>query len=70
VKIERGHTLLIEVWMRGSPALYHLHYGPEGTRIEFPGIMVPENTLPLLSIAPIIPVAVLKMREKKGGEKK
>ncbi len=65
VKIERGHTLLIEVWMRGSPALYHLHHGPEGTRIEFPGIMVPENTLPLLSIAPIIPVAVLKMREKK-----
>jgi len=63
-RIERGHTLLVEIWLRGESGVYHLHYGSEGTRVEFPGIIVPEKSLPLLPIAPLIPVAVLKMRRE------
>ena len=64
-RIERGHTLLLEIWLRGDSATYYLGYGSEATNIEFPGIIVPENALPLLSVAPIIPVAVLRVKRKK-----
>jgi hypothetical protein len=64
-RIERGHTLLIEVWLRGDPATYYMRCGSEATRIEFPGIIVPENTLPLLSVTPLIPVAVLRVKKRK-----
>ncbi|MCD6479981.1 glycosyltransferase, partial [Candidatus Bathyarchaeota archaeon] len=65
--IEKGHTLLVEIWLRGEGGIYLLHYGYEGTRVEFPGIIVPENALPLLSLAPLIPVAVLRVKGRRGA---
>jgi len=65
--IEKGHTLLMEIWLKGEGGVYLLHYGYGGTRVEFPGIIVPENMLPLLSLAPLIPVAVLRVKGRRGA---
>ena len=67
-RIESGHILLVEIWLRGETGIYHLHCGCEGTRVEFPGIIVPEKTLPLLSLAPLIPVAVLRVKRRKSKD--
>lgn len=67
-RIEDGHTLLVEIWLKGGEAAYYLHVGDQATTIEFPGIIVPENILSLLSIAPLIPIAVLWKKRKEVKE--
>ena len=59
--IEEGDTILVELWFKlgksDSESTVYLAYDSEEThsRIDFPGIVVPEALLPLLLVAPLLP---------------
>jgi hypothetical protein len=61
VLIEKGDTILVELWFKlrepGGKSTVYLAYDSEETnsRIEFPGIVMPEALLLLLLVAPILP---------------
>ncbi|MFQ6052878.1 MAG: glycosyltransferase [Candidatus Bathyarchaeia archaeon] len=68
-KFEEGHTLLVEVRLKSESnkeTTYRFHYGSidRRSRIEFPGIVVPEEVLPLVLVAPLIPLAVLRAKRR------
>jgi len=69
-KFKEGHTILVEIWLRSdsnTETTYYLDYDSDETpsQIEFPGIVMPEQLLPLFLVAPLIPVAVLKVRNRR-----
>ena len=59
--IEEGDTILVELWFKlgksDSESTVYLAYDSEEahSRIDFPGIVVPEALLPLLLVAPLLP---------------
>lgn len=68
---KEGHTILVEIHLKSdsvTETTYYFDYDSKKkhSRIEFPGIVVPESVLPLIFVAPLIPVAVLKMKNKRG----
>jgi len=66
-KFYAGRTFLVEILLKAKDdEIIHFDYDSEGkhSRIEFPGIVVPESLIPLLLIAPIIPGAVLLLKRR------
>jgi cellulose synthase/poly-beta-1,6-N-acetylglucosamine synthase-like glycosyltransferase len=67
-----GCTILLEIWIRaaagGERAIY-FDYDSQAThsRIDFPGIVMPEGLLPLLLVAPFIPAVALGLRRIRDG---
>ncbi len=61
VLIEEGDTVLVELWFKlgqseGEPTVYLAYDSEEAhSRVEFPGIVLPEALLPLLLVAPLLP---------------
>jgi len=72
-KYSAGSSILIEIWFKGDvkdEITCYFDYDSEEkhSRVEFPGIVMPESLLPLMLVAPVIPVAILKMKERKEGK--
>jgi hypothetical protein len=72
-KFSAGSSILIEIWFKGNgkdEITCYFDYDSEEkhSRVEFPGIVMPESLLPLILVAPVIPVALLKMKERKEGK--
>jgi len=68
----KGCTILLELWLRaagdGERAIYFDYDSHTArSRIEFPGIVMPEGLLPLLLVAPVIPVVALGLRRIREG---
>jgi hypothetical protein len=59
--IEEGDTILVELWFKlresESESTVYLAYDSEEahSRIDFPGIVMPEALFPLLLVAPLLP---------------
>jgi cellulose synthase/poly-beta-1,6-N-acetylglucosamine synthase-like glycosyltransferase len=68
----QGSTILLEIWLRaaaGGEKTIYFDYDSHGahSRIDFPGIVMPEGLLPLLLMAPLIPTAALGLRRIREG---
>ncbi len=61
VMMEAGDTILVELWFKlgesETESTVYLAYDSEEahSRIDFPGIVVPEALLPLLLVVPLLP---------------
>jgi cellulose synthase/poly-beta-1,6-N-acetylglucosamine synthase-like glycosyltransferase len=69
-KFSVGSSLLVEIWFKGDPKdeiTCYFDYDSEEkhSRVELPGIVMPESLLPVMLIAPVIPVIIWKMKERK-----
>jgi hypothetical protein len=67
-----GCTILLELWLRaaggGERAIYFDYDSHAAhSRIDFPGIVMPEGLLPLLLVAPVIPALALGLRRISEG---
>jgi len=67
---KEGHSILIEIRLKSdskTETTYYFDYDSDKkySRIEFPGIVVPESVLYLILFAPLIPIAVLKMKNRR-----
>ncbi len=72
-KFSTGSSILVEVYFKGTPkeeisCYFDYDSEEEQSRIEFPGIVMPESLLPIILGAPIIPVAVLRIRRRRAGK--
>ncbi len=67
-KIKRDHSILIEFWfrMKGYDATLYLDYdfSSKNSKVDFPGMVMPESLLPYLILAPILPLIIIKIRER------
>jgi cellulose synthase/poly-beta-1,6-N-acetylglucosamine synthase-like glycosyltransferase len=66
-KFEVGHSILVEIWLKNDDddhdsRAYYLDYDSlnKHSRIEFPGMVMPENLTPLITIASIITIVMYK----------
>jgi hypothetical protein len=72
-----GHSILFEIWIkiqgrdRIQDLTVYLAYDSISThsRIEFPGIVMPESLLSFMLIAPLVPLMVRKFRRWRKDEK-
>lgn len=65
IKFRKGHSIAVEILFIGESGWsFYIDYGSKSkhSKIEFPGMVMPESLLPLLLIAPAIPLVVLRMR--------
>lgn len=65
-----GRSILAEIWLNpregeGITCFFDYGSGEKHSRIEFPGIVMPESLLPLMIVSPLIPLAVLRMKAKR-----
>jgi len=72
-KYSSGSSILVEIYFKGTPkeeinCYFDYDSEEEPSRIEFPGVVMPESLIPIILGAPIIPVVVLRMRGRKGGK--
>ncbi len=75
-KFEEGHNILVEIWFKtkGKDEVenitVYLAYDSISahSRIEFPGIVMPESLLPFVLIAPLIPLIASKARKRRKLE--
>ena len=68
-KFDEGHSIMLEVSLKGEAGdNLVLDYDSENqhSRIEFPGMIMPESLLPLLILAPVIPGIVVILRGRKN----
>ena len=68
-KFRAGHSIAVEIQFIGESGWrFYIDYGSKGkhSKIEFPGMVMPESLLPLLLIAPAIPLAVLRLRKRRA----
>jgi len=76
-KFKEGHSILFEIWIkiqgrdRIQDLTVYLAYDSSSanSRIEFPGIVMPESLLSFMLIAPLVPLMVRKFRRWKKDEK-
>lgn len=66
-----GHTILVDLYLKRcgkEDVTYYLDYGSEerNSRIEFPGLVMPESVLSLIAVAPLIPIAIRVLRKEEG----
>jgi cellulose synthase/poly-beta-1,6-N-acetylglucosamine synthase-like glycosyltransferase len=68
-KFETGHSILVEIWLKNNDGdrnatAYYLDYDSSNkhSRIEFSGMVMPENLTPLIAIAPIITIIIHKTK--------
>ncbi|MCW3992173.1 MAG: glycosyltransferase [Candidatus Bathyarchaeota archaeon] len=69
ITFEEGHSILVEIRLKSDSkkdVTYYFSYDSKKrwSRIEFPGMVVPERALVLVFVAPLIPVAMLKMKKR------
>ena len=69
VTFGEGHSILVEIRLKSDSnedTTYYFSYDSKNrwSRIEFPGMVVPERALVLVFVAPLIPIAVLKMKKR------
>jgi len=75
-RFSAGDSILVELWLKGNQndTVYYFDYGSSErrSRIEFPGIVMPEMLLPLMPIAPAIPslALIIYRRSKTFGSRK
>ncbi len=65
---QAGHTIRIRIDIYEVPPLtYHFEYNSltKHSYADFPGIVVPENALLLIFLAPVIPFMVAKLRKRR-----
>ena len=68
---EAGSSILLEIWVSNNEGVnsrtYYLDYDAtsKNSRVVFPGMVMPESIIPVLLIAPMIPIAVLKLRRRR-----
>jgi hypothetical protein len=68
-KFDEGHSIMMEISLKSEVGTeLKLDYDSEGqhSRVEFPGMIMPESLLPLLILAPVIPGIVMKLRKRKN----
>ena len=65
---QENHTIMvkIEIFASSKKYTYYFAYDSEDRHsyVDFPGIVVPENTLIILFLAPVIPILMKKIRER------
>ena len=69
ITFEEGHSILVEILLKSDSnedTTYYFAYDSKKSwsRIEFPGMVVPERALILFFVAPLIPVVVLKIKKR------
>jgi cellulose synthase/poly-beta-1,6-N-acetylglucosamine synthase-like glycosyltransferase len=77
-EFEEGHSILVEIWikMQGQDRIQgltvYLAYDSYSahSRIEFPGVVMPESLLSFVLIAPLVPLMVRKFRRWRRVEKR
>ena len=68
---EAGSSILLEIWVSNNEGVnsrtYYLDYDAtsKNSRVVFPGMVMPESIIPVLLTAPMIPIAVLKLRRRR-----
>jgi hypothetical protein len=75
-KFEEGHSILVEILFKtkgkdevdGSTVFLAYDSISAHSRIEFPGIVMPESLLPLVLIVPLIPLVASKARKRRNLE--
>ncbi len=68
VKFRAGHSIIVEIWLKGADGSnIKLDYDHEDrySRVEFPGIVMPEYLLPFMIVAPLIPYVILKVKNRR-----
>lgn len=68
IKFREGHSIIVEILFNGETgASFYLEYGSrdKNSKVDFPGMVMPESIIPVLLIAPMIPIAVLKLRRRR-----
>jgi cellulose synthase/poly-beta-1,6-N-acetylglucosamine synthase-like glycosyltransferase len=71
IEFRAGHSIVAEVWVIGEGCeRYFLDYdsASKHSKIDFPGIVMPESLLPFMLIAPFIPLIVLRARKRRELE--
>jgi cellulose synthase/poly-beta-1,6-N-acetylglucosamine synthase-like glycosyltransferase len=68
-KFKSGHTILVDVYLKRcgeEDVTYYLDYGSneKNSRIEFPGLVMPESVLSLIAVAPLIPIAIRMLKKE------
>lgn len=68
-KFEARHSILVEIWLKNDDSdcdvvTYYLDYNSsiKHSRIEFPGMVMPENLTHLIVITPIITIIIHKIK--------
>jgi len=73
-KFKADHTILVEIWLKSDEkgTTYYFEYDSEDehSQIEFPGIIMPESVLPFIVVATLIPMAVLKIKNRRKKDVK
>ena len=68
IKFREGHSIIVEILFKGEDGwTFYLDYDSteKHSRVDFPGMVMPESLLPLLILAPLIPGIVMKLRRRK-----
>ena len=76
-EFEVGHSILVEIWMKikgrdriqGLTVYVAYDSSSAHSRIEFPGIVMPESLLPLVLVAPLVSLMVRRYRMWRKVEK-
>ncbi|UCD44383.1 MAG: glycosyltransferase [Candidatus Bathyarchaeota archaeon] len=69
IKFRAGHSIAVKILFIGESGWsFYIDCGSKSkhSKIEFPGMVMPESLLPLLLIAPAIPLVVLRMRKRRA----
>jgi cellulose synthase/poly-beta-1,6-N-acetylglucosamine synthase-like glycosyltransferase len=68
IKFREGHSIVVEILFNGEAgASFYFEYGSQdrNSKVDFPGMVMPESIMLILLIAPMIPIAVLKLRRRR-----
>ena len=68
IKFREGHSIIVEILFKGEDGwTFYLDYDSteKHTKVDFPGMVMPESILSLLIFAPVIPAIVMKLRGRK-----
>ena len=65
-----GHTIRVSIWIKSKPPFpttyyFDNDYTSKQSYTDFHGIVVPENALPLMVLAPIIPLLMYNWRKRR-----
>jgi cellulose synthase/poly-beta-1,6-N-acetylglucosamine synthase-like glycosyltransferase len=76
-EFEEGHSILVEIWIKikgqdriqGLTVYMAYDSCSAHSRIEFPGVVMPESLLSFMLVAPLVPLMVRKFRRWRRVEK-
>jgi len=71
-RFDAGDSIIVEIWFRstGESRRFYIEYDSVDTpsRVEFPGIVMPEGLMPVLLVAPFIPAIVKWFLRSRGDD--